>query len=139
MHQVKLTDGRQIVVVERGGLSDLIRRQEKASVVLVNADEPFSQEFVEQLATLHDLGCHRFLCSGVLSERLHDAIDDRLLESEDAEVMTTFHGEDESLDDVVALFLELGLGQGSRLQIYVRGSSSQDNSILAKLKAASVE
>lgn len=139
MHQIKLTAGRQIVVVERGGLPDLIRRREKAAAVLVNADEPFSQEFVEQLATLHDLGCRRFLCSGALSERLHDAIDDRLHESEDAEVMTTFHSEDEPLDDVVALFLELGVGQGSRLQIYVHGSSSRDDSILTKLKAASVE
>jgi hypothetical protein len=107
---------------------------------LVNVDEPFSEELVEQLVTLHEFGCNRFLCSGASSERLHDALDDRLHESEDAgEVMTTFHSEDEQLDDVVALFLQLGAGRGSRLQVYVCGSSPRDKSILAKLEAVSAE
>lgn len=138
MHQIKVMDGRQIVVVERGRLPDLICRGEEASAVLVNVDEPFSQEFVEQLVTLHDFGCDRFLCIGDLSERLHDEIDDRLRERQGVDAITTFHADDEPLDDVIALFLELGAGQRSRLQIYVCGSSSRDKNILAKLKAASV-
>jgi len=98
-----------------------------------------AKKFVEQLTTLHDFGCRRFLCSGALLERLHDAIDDRLQESEDVEVITTFHGEDEPLDDVVAIFPQLGVGQSSGLQVYVCGSSSRDKSILAKLEAVSGE
>lgn len=138
MRRINLADGRQIVTVERDELLDLIRRQEKASVILVNVDEPVSEELVEQLVTLHELGCNRFLCSGASSETLHEALDDRLHEREDAgEVMTTFHSEDEQLDDVVALFLQLGTGQGSPVQVYVCGSSPCDKSILAKLEAVS--
>jgi hypothetical protein len=37
------------VTVEQGELLDLIRRQERASAVLVNVDESFSEELVEQL------------------------------------------------------------------------------------------
>lgn len=140
MRRINLADGRQIVIVEQGELLDLIRRQERASAVLVNVDKSFSEELVEHLVRLHEFGCNRFLCSGASSERLHDALDHRLHESEGAgEVMTTFHSEDEQLDDVVALFLQLGVGQGSRLQVYVCGSSSRDKSILAKLEAVSAE
>lgn len=140
MRRIDLADGRQIVTVEQGELLDLISRQERASAVLVNVDESFSEELVEQLVTLHELGCNRFVCTGASSVRLHDALDERLHESESVgEVMTTFHGEDEPLDDVVALFLQLGAGRGSRLLVYVRGSSSRDKNILANLEAISAE
>ncbi len=139
MRRIELQDGRQILVIEPSGLPDLVRRGENASVVLVHVDEAFSKDLVEQLAALHALGCNRFLCSGTLSERLHDALDERLLEREDAdEVMTTFHAEDEPLDDVVALFLEMGARQSSRIQIYVRGGGGpRDAGMLARLEAAS--
>ncbi len=107
-------------------------------MVLANADEPFTETFVAQLATLRDFGCRRFLCSGALSERLHDALDDRLHIAEDAEVMTTFHDENEPLDDVIALFLELGADLHPRSQIYVHGRSAVNDGILIRLKAASV-
>lgn len=138
MRQFNLPDGQQIAVVARAELPDLMRQQVKTSAVLVNADEPFGEEFVEQLVALHDFGCDRFLCSGALSERLHDAIDEQLSKCENAEVLTTFHGDEEPLDDVIALFRELGAGQASRLLVYVRDSSSSDRRLLEKLESAAV-
>lgn len=138
MRQINLPSGQRIVAVELDGLPDLICQKEKAFAVLANVDEPFGQELVGQLVELRELGCERFLCSGAFSEHLHDAIDGRLFEVEGAdEVMTTVHKNDEPIDDVVALFVELGAGRGSLLQIYGYSDSSRSISILVALEGLS--
>lgn len=134
MRRLVLPNGRQIIDVYRAELSNLIREQIKVSVMLANVDDNFDDDFVESLVSLYDVGCRNFMCCGIYSEQLHDEIDSKLLAREDAEsAVTTFHGDDETIDDVVAVFWDIAGSQASGSPIFVDMQSIRDAEILSKL------
>ena len=83
-------------------------------VLLSEWDQEGNSDFqpLQPLITrLIDLGCKYFVCAGKDSERLHDFIDDMILDislsgdqENGADIMTTWH-DDDTNDDVAHFFL----------------------------------
>ena len=67
-------------------------------------------------------GCRYFVCFGHESERLHDQIDEVVVNYNYSEVTTTYHG-DEPIEDVVNFFLTCAVGDMKDAIIFSDGFS----------------
>ena len=85
--------------------------------VVLDAEDPEWSDptwLDRKVSDLLDLGCSFFVCFGVNSETIHDAIDDVVIrrgDSVEGPVLTTFHA-DEKLDEVVFFFLSVAMAEG---------------------------
>ncbi len=108
------SNGRRIIVSNMDELISAITDQVTPCVALFPAwrHEQVEVSYWEGVVRfLLDRGCTYFVCAGVYSEELHDAVDDFLYQYDDElgveksiGVVTTYHA-DESIEDVVNFFV----------------------------------
>lgn len=88
-------------------VASVLRRHSGRPVVALLSSASGQPELFEAVVqALLDGGCHFFVCHGLVSEELHDRVDDLIIDQGPLEVVTTWH-DDESDSEVVEFFLHV--------------------------------
>ena len=118
-------------------VDDFHQIQRRPDVVMISSwekDLSGYQQIKALIEKLIDMGCKYFVCVGAYSEKLHDFIDDVLLDRsinsqfEDSDVMTTWH-DTETVEEVAEFFLYSTNASNCLLMVFLEQGRREDDEL----------
>ena len=126
----------QLIRVARAEIDRLATVAWPVGALVIASDDLLTETEYREIVLARDRGCRMFICLGRSAESNHDRLDDYLLEQPlDDVAMTTFHRDDQPLEDVASMLVVYMRDQRDSAIVIVNITHELTEGLIAQIEA----